>query len=202
MVDEADIETHGCQVEMHRPGALSHNPKWRGHFWDRVERMFCRDRNHPCITMWSLGNESHGYKNQDYCYQELKKRTTVPVHYEAVVRTPRWCYDVVSEMYPWHNRVHMVAEGKGALPKYYKAPYFLCEYDHAMGMGAGDLEPYVQDFYRGDNMLGSATMRLTMQTARCITPTAAITVKTKTTVIFAPTVCSSQIELPMPGLIK
>lgn len=154
VVDEADIETHGCQVEMHRPGALSHNPKWRGHFWDRVERMFCRDRNHPCITMWSLGNESHGYKNQDYCYQELKKRTTVPVHYEAVVRTRRWCYDVVSEMYPWHNRVHMVAEGKGALPKYYKAPYFLCEYAHAMGMGAGDLEPYVQDFYRGDNMLG------------------------------------------------
>lgn len=96
VVDEADIETHGCQVEMHRPGALSHNPKWRGHFWDRVERMFCRDRNHPCITMWSLGNESHGYKNQDYCYQELKKHTTVPVHYEAVVRTPRWCYDVVS----------------------------------------------------------------------------------------------------------
>ena len=119
VVDEADIETHGCQVEMHRPGALSHNPKWRGHFWDRVERMFCRDRNHPCITMWSLGNESHGYKNQDYCYQELKKRTTVPVHYEAVVRTSRWCYDVVSEMYPWHNRVHLVAEGKGALPKYY-----------------------------------------------------------------------------------
>ena len=32
VVDEADIETHGCQVEMHRPGALSHNPKWRGHF--------------------------------------------------------------------------------------------------------------------------------------------------------------------------
>ena len=154
VVDEADIETHGCQVEMHRPGALSHNPKWRGHFWDRVERMFCRDRNHPCITMWSLGNESHGYKNQDYCYQELKKRTTVPVHYEAVVRTRRWCYDVVSEMYPWHNRVHLVAEGKGALSKYYKAPYFLCEYAHAMGMGAGDLEPYVQDFYRGDNMLG------------------------------------------------
>ena len=73
---------------------------------------------------------------------------------EAVVRTRRWCYDVVSEMYPWHNRVHLVAEGKGALSKYYKAPYFLCEYAHAMGMGAGDLEPYVQDFYRGDNMLG------------------------------------------------
>ena len=104
------------------------------------------------------------------------------MHYEAVVRTPRWCYDVVSEMYPWHNRVHMVAEGKGALPKYYKAPYFLCEYAHAMGMGAGDLEPYVQDFTEATicwaAVFGSsATMRLTMRTARCITPTAVITVK-------------------------
>lgn len=154
VVDEADIETHGCETELHKPGALSHNAKWQGHYWDRVERMFCRDRNHPSITMWSLGNESHGYKNQDYCYQELKKRTAIPVHYEGVVRTRRWCYDVVSEMYPWHNRVRLIADGKGALPRYYKAPYFMCEYAHAMGMGAGDLEPYVQDIYRGVNMLG------------------------------------------------
>ena len=161
VVDEADIETHGIQVELKRPGALSHNTKWQGHYWDRVERMFSRDKNHPSVTMWSLGNESHGFKNQDYCYRELKKRTDIPVHYEAVIRTRRWCYDVVSQMYAPQSLVHKVATGKGLLPRYYKAPYFLCEYAHAMGMGAGDLEPYVQDFYRSDNMLGGCIWEFT-----------------------------------------
>ena len=60
VVDEADIETHGCG-EIHKQGACSHNPQWREQYWDRVYRMFERDKNHPSITMWSLGNESHGY---------------------------------------------------------------------------------------------------------------------------------------------
>lgn len=154
VVDEADIETHGCQSELKRPGALSHNPEWRGHYWDRVSRMYERDKNHPSITLWSLGNESHGYSNQDYCYNELKKVTDIPVHYEAVCRTRRWAYDVVSQMYTWHGAVKRIADGHSMPAKYYRAPYFLCEYAHAMGMGAGDLEPYVLDFYRGKNMLG------------------------------------------------
>ena len=75
VVDEADIETHGCETELHKRWICSHNPQWQGHYWDRVYRMYQRDKNHPSITMWSLGNESHGYKNQDYCYNELKKLT-------------------------------------------------------------------------------------------------------------------------------
>lgn len=154
VVDEADIETHGCQTELHRQGACSHNPKWQGHYWDRVYRMYQRDKNHPSITMWSLGNESHGYKNQDYCYGELKKLSPIPIHYEAVIRTRRWAYDVISEMYAHPNRVDRIADGSGARRKYYGKPYYLCEYAHAMGLGAGDLERYVQAFYRGDNLLG------------------------------------------------
>lgn len=154
VVDEADYETHGCETELHRPGAISHNEKWQNHYWDRVYRMFCRDKNHPSVTMWSLGNEAHGYKNQDYCYHELKKRTTIPIHYEGVCRTRRWAYDVVSQMYPTHAVVKKIANGSGLPKKYYRAPYFMCEYAHAMGMGAGDLEPYVLDIYRGENMLG------------------------------------------------
>lgn len=154
VVDEADIETHGCEVELHRPGALSQNSAWQAHYWDRVYRMYSRDKNHPSITMWSLGNESSGYKNQDYCYAQLKKRTDIPVHYEGVCRTRRWAYDVVSQMYPSHGMVSRIADGKGLPRKFYRAPYFMCEYAHAMGMGAGDLEPYVQDIYRGENMLG------------------------------------------------
>lgn len=154
VIDEADIETHGCSTEYHRQGACSHNPEWQGHYWDRVKRMFERDKNHASITMWSLGNESHGYKNQDFCYDELKKRTSIPVHYEGVCRTKRFAYDVISKMYDHVPQVENVAKGKGAKKKFYKKPYFLCEYAHAMGLGAGDLEKYVKCFYSADNMLG------------------------------------------------
>lgn len=152
VIDEADIETHGCETELHKPGACSHNKDWQQHYWDRVYRMYARDKNHPSITMWSLGNESHGYLNQDYCYDELKKLSPLPIHYEGVCRTPRFAYDVISHMYAWPNMCEKIAKGK--LPKYRKKPFFLCEYAHAMGVGAGELERYVKCFYSSKNMLG------------------------------------------------
>lgn len=154
VVDEADIEAHGCQTEYHRPGACSHDEAWQGRYWDRVYRMFERDKNHPSITMWSLGNESWGYKNQDYCYAELKKLSPIPIHYENVVRTKRFAYDVISEMYPWHNKFAKLASGKGMAKKWYEKPYYMCEYAHAMGLGAGELETYVSKFIDADNMMG------------------------------------------------
>lgn len=154
VVDEADIETHGCEVELKKPGACSHNPEWQGHYWDRVYRMFERDKNHPSITMWSLGNEAHGYSNQDYCYSQLKKLTDIPIHYEGVCRTKRWAYDVLSQMYTWPGVCEKIAKGHGLPKKYYTKPFYLCEYAHAMGVGAGELERYVQCFYSADNMLG------------------------------------------------
>lgn len=154
VVDEADIETHGCEIEMHNPGALSHNPEWQERYWDRVHRMYCRDKNHPSITMWSLGNEAHGYSNQDYCYEQLKKLSDIPIHYEAVCRTKRWAYDVVSQMYPWLGRVKKIAACKGLPKKYYTKPYYMCEYAHAMGLGAGELDKYVEYFLSADNMMG------------------------------------------------
>lgn len=154
VVDEADIETHGCEVELKMPGACSHNSDWRSHYWDRVYRMFERDKNHPCITMWSLGNESHGYANQDYCYEQLKKLTEIPIHYEGVCRTRRWAYDVLSQMYTWPGKCEKIAAGHGLPKKYYKKPFYLCEYAHAMGVGAGELERYVKCFYSAENMLG------------------------------------------------
>ncbi len=154
VVDEADIETHGCQVELKKPGACSHNPAWKEHYWDRVYRMYARDKNHPSITMWSLGNESHGYSNQDYCYEQLKTLTSVPVHYEAVCRTRRWAYDVISQMYTFPQICEKIAKGSGLPKKYYAKPFYLCEYAHAMGVGAGELERYVKCFYSSENMLG------------------------------------------------
>lgn len=154
VVDEADIEAHGCQTEPGKAGACSHNPAWQSRYWDRVYRMYERDKNHPSITMWSLGNESWGYKNQDYCYEQLKKLSPIPIHYENVIRTRRFAYDVISEMYPWHNKFAMIASGKGMPPRWYKKPYYMCEYAHAMGLGAGELETYVSKFFNADNIMG------------------------------------------------
>ena len=114
--------------------------------------MFSRDKNHASITMWSLGNESHGYLNQDYCYNELKKLTPIPIHYEGVCRTKRFAYDVISHMYAWPIMCERIAAGK--LPKYKNKPFFQCEYAHAMGVGAGELERYMKIFYSSNNMLG------------------------------------------------
>ena len=58
MIDEADIETHGCYgtKTLRLPNLISNNKKWKHHFWDRVYRMFMRDKNNSSVIMWSLGN--------------------------------------------------------------------------------------------------------------------------------------------------
>ena len=143
IIDEADIETHGTYgKKFAQPNLISNNKRWFDHFWDRVYRMYMRDRNNPSITMWSLGNECGGWKNQDECYFKLKNLDpNIPIHYEGVSRNVRWCYDVVSEMYTSTEKMEKYAQRR--LPgKYYRAPYFLCEYAHSMGVGPGSLDKY------------------------------------------------------------
>ena len=154
VIDEADIETHGTSATyISRPNRLSNNVKWRKHYFDRVIRMYERDKNNPCVIMWSLGNEAGGWRNQDYCYLELKKMTRVPIHYEGACRTKRWAYDVLSQMYTSTETYDRYLEGK--LPeKYYKKPFFLCEYAHAMGVGPGSLADYWTRFYKSESLMG------------------------------------------------
>ena len=158
IVDEADIETHGTGSvgphKLYKPNLLSHDKKWEAHYVDRVQRMYLRDRNHPSITMWSLGNESGGYRNQDACRDYLKKVCPeIPVHYEGVIRTERAAYDVVSEMYTEIADVVKVRDGARG-DKYKGKPFYLCEYAHAMGVGPGSLEDYWQVFYSSDKLMG------------------------------------------------
>ncbi|MDE5670045.1 MAG: hypothetical protein K2I14_01085 [Eubacterium sp.] len=157
VVDEADIETHGFYAIPHstyRPNRLSNDITWANHYLDRVKRMYGRDKNHPSITMWSLGNESGGYKCQDVCYDYLKKiNPEIPVHYEGVNRSKRWAYDVVSHMYASPELMKSVLEGKAG-NKYKGKPFFQCEYAHAMGNGPGRLEDYMKLFYSSDRFMG------------------------------------------------
>ncbi|MEG1646263.1 MAG: glycoside hydrolase family 2 TIM barrel-domain containing protein [Clostridia bacterium] len=155
VIDEADIETHGCYGSLPAlPNLISDNPEWSKHFLDRVERMVMRDKNHTSITMWSLGNESGGFYNQDLCYEYIKKLVTnIPIHYEGVSRTSRSRYDVKSEMYTSPQRLDEILHKKAG-KKYQEAPFFLCEYCHAMGVGPGSLEDYWQIMYASDVFMG------------------------------------------------
>lgn len=156
-VDEADIETHGFYAIPHstyNPNRLSNDIKWASHYLDRVKRMYERDKNHPCITMWSLGNESGGYKCQDVCYDFLKSENhEIPVHYEGVNRSKRWAYDVVSRMYGTPDLMRQILKGSAG-KKYKGKPFFQCEYAHAMGNGPGGLEEYMQLFYSSKQFMG------------------------------------------------
>lgn len=158
VIDEADIETHGTQSTLegkptNRPNILSNDKQWLPRFRDRVLRMFERDKNHVCVTMWSLGNESGGWKNQDQCYEMLKSLSFLPVHYEGVIRTPRGSYDVISEMYQHPGALKRIANGSFG-PRYKGKPYFLCEYCHAMGVGPGSLEDYWKIIYSSERLCG------------------------------------------------
>ena len=155
VVDEADIETHGCGCEPHNNiDLISHDPAWAPRYLDRVKRMYMRDRSHPSVTMWSLGNEAGGYACQDVCYDFLHDVCSeIPVHYEGVVRGDRFAYDVVSEMYTHDEDMRAVRDrtrGKG----YTEKPFFLCEYCHAMGVGPGAMEEYWDIIYSDDIFMG------------------------------------------------
>ena len=158
VVDEADIEAHGCcsigPAKLYKPNLLSHDPKWEPRYIDRVQRMYMRDRNHPSITMWSLGNEAGGYCNQDACNAYLKSVCPeIPVHYEGAIRTNRVAYDVISEMYTSIPDMEKYRDGTRG-DKYKGKPFYLCEYAHAMGVGPGSLEDYWQTIYSSDKFMG------------------------------------------------
>lgn len=157
VVDEADIETHGFYAVPHstyNPNRLSNDITWASHYLDRVQRMYERDKNHPSITMWSLGNESGGYKCQDVCYDFLKKANPeIPVHYEGAIRSKRWAYDVVSRMYGTPDLMRKILKGTAG-NKYKGKPFFQCEYAHAMGNGPGGLEEYMELFYSSKQFMG------------------------------------------------
>ena len=157
IIDEADIETHGAG-DIKTPYdncIISHDLKWEGRYVDRVSRMVCRDRNHPSITMWSLGNEAWGYNCQDSCYDYIKNSgSKIPVHYESVIHTKRFAYDVISEMYPSQENVAKYGAQTAKDKRYHEKPYFMCEYVHAMGVGPGAVEEYWESIYAHDNLMG------------------------------------------------
>ncbi len=162
VVDEADIETHGTFVMKLPPSynRISDDPAWENRYVDRAARMYQRDKMHPSIVMWSLGNEAGGVHNTDKEYSYLKKYSELPVHYESAIHTKKKAYDVASEMYPPQEQVHKIGEKTYKVKQLCDRPYFMCEYAHAMGVGPGGMEEYWKEIYTHDNLIGGCVWEM------------------------------------------
>ena len=151
VIDEADLETHGFGYYGDW-GYLAKHPDWQEAFLDRAVRMVERDKNHPSVIMWSLGNESGYGPNHDAMAEWIHRRDpTRPVHYceawENGVPSP--VTDIVSRMY---DSVEALAAAGQRTDD--PRPYFLCEYAHAMGNGPGNLREYWDTFRAHRRLLG------------------------------------------------
>ena len=138
VMDEADIECHGNM-------SLSTRESWEGAYVDRMVRMVERDKNHPSVIFWSMGNESGGGRNFEAAYKAAKAIDDRYIHYEGMNDVA----DMDSRMYP--SIESMIEQDEQPRNK----PYFLCEYAHAMGNAIGNLEEYWDYIeYRSKRMIG------------------------------------------------
>nr|WP_261302778.1 glycoside hydrolase family 2 TIM barrel-domain containing protein [Paenibacillus andongensis] len=159
VIDEADLECHGMgtaseewdDTNIH---LLSQKPEWKASFLDRAIRMVERDKNHPSIVMWSLGNESGYDVNHIAMAEWIKSRdASIPVHYEGAASSQAnpdvESLDMVSRMYASVQEIEAYAKDEK-----HKKPLFLCEYSHAMGNGPGDLKDYWDAIYKYPKLMG------------------------------------------------
>ena len=145
LMDEANIESHGYY---YGEQSLSHPPEWKAAHVDRVVNMVHRDKNHPSVIFWSLGNEAGPGKNFEAAHDALKAiDTSRPDHYERNNKIP----DVDSTMYPGVDWVASLAAQKGRTK-----PFYICEYAHTMNNAMGNLDDYWQAIDSSDNIIGAS----------------------------------------------
>ena len=163
LIDEADLETHG----FHFTGdvsQISKDPAWEAAYVDRASRMVERDKNHPAVIIWSLGNESGYGPNHDAMAAWIRKADpTRLIHYEGAGDAA--VVDIVSVMYPKVS--DLIQQGqKTDDPR----PFFMCEYAHAMGNGPGNLKEYWEAIYAYPRLLGGCVWEWVDHAVRQHTP--------------------------------
>lgn len=147
VIDETNLETHGTWdifwsgYESKEYAVPGNRPEYTDNVIDRAHSMFERDKNHPCILIWSLGNEAYGGNNLKKMHDAFHEwDRTRPVHYEGVQNDNRvsGISDIESTMYA------KVADIKKYLSEHRERPYINCEYSHAMGNSCGAISWYTE----------------------------------------------------------
>lgn len=145
VVDECDLETHGFTEQDWRGNPVD-DDRWTPALLDRAARMVERDKNHPSVVIWSLGNECGTGRGLTAMAALIRDRDPDrPIHYEG----DQSCADtdMYSRMYASHTEVAAIGRGEGGGPaERRQLPFILCEYGHAMGNGPGGLTEYQQLF--------------------------------------------------------
>lgn len=148
VIDECDLETHGFE-RVHWQDNPSDDPRWRDAYLDRIVRTVERDKNHPSVIMWSLGNESGTGQNLAAMSTWVRHRDPGrPVHYEGD-HTGEYT-DVYSRMYPALEEIDAIGGDHGPImacspgqaARLRRRPFMICEYIHAMGNGPGAIAEY------------------------------------------------------------
>ena len=139
VIDETNIESHGAWAPMHDWVVPGDRPEWRAPVIYRGSHMLERDKNHPCVILWSCGNESWGGCNLQALHDYFRQNDdTRFVHYESCVHDPRFpdMSDIYSRMY------YKVAEIEKYCLSNPQKPIINCEYTHAMGNSCGGMHLY------------------------------------------------------------
>ena len=140
VVDEANLESHGVNGILPKS-----NPQWKAAAIDRLDNMIQRDKNHPSVIFWSLGNEAGSGENfihmRDHAHQVDPTRL---VHYEGYNQAG----DIHSRMYATVERISQYGE------EAHEVPLFLCEYALGNGNACGNLQDYWDAIEKYDNLIG------------------------------------------------
>ncbi|WP_416978339.1 glycoside hydrolase family 2 TIM barrel-domain containing protein [Streptomyces sp. T028] len=153
VIDECDLETHGFVEQDWRDNPVD-DDRWTPALLDRAARMVERDKNHPSVVIWSLGNEAGTGRGLTAMAEWIHARDTSRlVHYEG-----DWnCRDtdMYSRMYASHEEVDRIGRDlDGGTLKRRRLPFILCEYAHAMGNGPGGLADYQRIFESYERVQG------------------------------------------------
>lgn len=148
--DEANIESHGMYYDLRKGGTLGNNPEWLKVHLSRTENMYERNKNYPCVTFWSLGNEAGNGYNFYQTYLWVKERETKlmnrPVNYERAQW--EWNSDMYVPQYPSAEWLAYIGENGS------DRPVVPSEYSHAMGNSNGNLWDQWKEIYKYPNLQG------------------------------------------------